>query len=171
MRERSEMLKLQKAAMLLRSAMTPAASRLSGGAWRLPQAGREGQGGHAIAPRNEGGDASALAMTGAGSPLGELSLAGDAADSAPATPRGALAGGASSAGLAKPATLREEQEAAVGWNPHLVRRGAFADEPPPDPADEAAMRRELGFPVPGSVLRVKNLGERLLLPCASLPLV
>lgn len=151
------MLKLQKAAMLLRSSMTPAASRLAGDRSLQPS--------HAGGPGIRTAIASAEALGSAGGivpaesvQLESIDSLASAADNA-ARALDSQSGSDAAAGLATPMSLREAQEAAVGWDPHLVRRSGFADEPPPDAADEAAMRRELGFPVPGAVLRVKNLGE------------
>ena len=147
-RERSEMLQLRKAALLMHSLSSSSRATSSGGSLRVA-----GSGG-LTAGMNSALDGDALIAGGSG---GELSLAQQQLLQAGSAV--GLAGRGSGGGSAPPPlSQREQQEAAVGWDPHLVRRSAYAGIAPPDSADEAEMRRELGFPVPGDERRLKNAG-------------
>jgi len=144
------MLQLRKAALLMHSL----SASPSGGALRF--AGMGGGRG-SLAAAGMASDGSALVAGSSGSELRlsqqqqqQLLQGGSAVG---------LAGRGSGGGSAPPLSQREQQEAAVGWDPHLVRRSAYAGIAPPDSADEAEMRRELGFPVPGDERRLKNAGS------------
>ena len=142
------MLQLRKAALLMHSLSSSSRATSSGGSLRVA-----GSGG-LTAGMNSALDGDALIAGGSG---GELSLAQQQLLQAGSAV--GLAGRGSGGGSAPPPlSQREQQEAAVGWDPHLVRRSAYAGIAPPDSADEAEMRRELGFPVPGDERRLKNAG-------------
>ena len=153
-RERSEMLQLRKAALLMHSLSSSSRASSSGGSLRVAGSGGRGS---LTAGMNSALDGDALIAGGSG---GELSLAQQQllqAGSAVGLAGRGSGGGGGSAPPPLP-SQREQQEAAVGWDPHLVRRSAYAGIAPPDSADEAEMRRELGFPVPGDERRLKNAG-------------